>query len=657
LSTHRPATAELIRLFDTGSLSGLSEWELLEQYLARKDELAFEVLVSRHGPMVLGICRRMLRNAADVEDAFQATFLVLVRKAASLGPRDVIAGWLHGVAVRVAQQARSAAARRGKRERLGLLVEAEALEAPVEDHDLRRILDEEISRLPLKYRAPIVLCYLEGKTHEEAAHRLHWPLGTVKGRLSRARSMLESRLTRRGARRNELATLAAGSSMEAAVSTSLLAATCTAAARISSGTLMANVVSSSITQLIQGVLSAMVVQRVKLIIAASVISGLFLTGAGVLARQQGGRSSQVTASGRHGAQILPTDPSATVPASTSERTDKSGPVQGSRTAGELYKELIAGARRAFLASDEDFRKGNSPLERVYHASRLLMESERDVASAPAEKLKAVENHIERMQNLVRLLSSEGDADDVNSAEARAYFTEAQLLLAQARTPKVDPATAVVQQGKTEEGPGKDPKSMAVLARLDEPIDMSFANETPLEDVLQYIKQATTAPNYAGIQIYVDPLGLQEAEKTLTSTVQIDLHGIPLRRTLQLALKPLGLGYFVEDGILIITSQESGDEGGLDPTQIGPSPLLKKQKRLGRGEMTIPEMESFAQQLKVKKEIMKQLLEIQELEEARNNPARRPGINADQPAALLKEMKVLIDVLKAQRQIAKPEESK
>ncbi len=98
--------------------------------------------------------------------------------------------------------------------------------------------------------------------------------------------------------------------------------------------------------------------------------------------------------------------------------------------------------------------------------------------------------------------------------------------------------------------------------------MSFANETPLEDVLKYIKQATTTPNYAGIPIYVDPLGLQEADKTMTSTVQLDLEGIPLRRTLQLMLQQIGLVYFVDDGLLVITSQESEDQG-LRPTTNEP----------------------------------------------------------------------------------------
>ena len=290
MNTHRLATSELVRLFDTGSLSGLSEWELLEQFLAHRDELAFQVLVSRHGPMVLGICRRMLANAADVEDAFQATFLVLLKRAGSLGPGDAIAAWLHGVAVRVAQQARGVAAPGGTARTARPGRRSRGPEPTGEDAELRQILDEEINRLPLKYRAPIVLCYLEGQTHEEAARQLHWPLGTVKGRLARARSLLESRLTRRGvACGTGLAALAASSTTEAAVPASLLAATCNAAARIGSGTLIAHVVSASIAQLIQGVLSTMILQKSKLIAVACLVSGLFVTGAGVIARQQATR--------------------------------------------------------------------------------------------------------------------------------------------------------------------------------------------------------------------------------------------------------------------------------------------------------------------------------------------------------------------------------
>src|SRR5947208_6760787 len=127
----RIATPELVRLFEEGSLAGLSDWQLLDRFVSHRDETAFEALISRHGAMVLGICRRMLGHSADVDDAFQATFLVLIKRAQALGPRDAIAAWLHGVAVRVARRARSDAARRGQREKLGLMVER-ACPDPVE---------------------------------------------------------------------------------------------------------------------------------------------------------------------------------------------------------------------------------------------------------------------------------------------------------------------------------------------------------------------------------------------------------------------------------------------------------------------------------------------------------------------------------------------
>src|SRR5262249_51919994 len=152
----------------------------------------------RHGPMVHGICRRLLGDGPDAEDAFQATFLVLVRKADSLRGYGSLGGWLHGVAVRVARKARVAAARRAFHEAQGTPMSARGDFAAVEWRDLRPVLDEELGRLPEKYRAPLVLCYLQGKTHEEAARALGCPNGTVYGRLARARARLRTRLLRRG---------------------------------------------------------------------------------------------------------------------------------------------------------------------------------------------------------------------------------------------------------------------------------------------------------------------------------------------------------------------------------------------------------------------------------------------------------------------------
>lgn len=185
----------------TRLLSGVSQEEtsldadLMQRWRAGADPAAVDQLVRRHGGMVLGVCRRVLREAADVEDAFQATFLVFVRRGQSLARPERVAGWLHGVAVRVACKARADRARRRQRETT--MVEPAAPQPPEDTSDLRRILDEELDRLPAKYRLPIVLCELDGRTLDGAARILGWPKGTVAGRLSRGRDALRRRLSAR----------------------------------------------------------------------------------------------------------------------------------------------------------------------------------------------------------------------------------------------------------------------------------------------------------------------------------------------------------------------------------------------------------------------------------------------------------------------------
>ncbi len=184
---------QLGRLFEQGTVVGLSEGELLERFSNSHDESAFEALLARHGPMVLGVCRQLLRDPNDVDDAFQATFLVLVRKAGSLRRCDLLGNWLYGVAYRVATRARVLAARRIAKAPFGQAT-VDGLDAsgngPATNGDStcgldpnpRPWLHEEVARLPEKYRVPVRLCYFEGLTHDEAAQRLGWPLGTVKGR-------------------------------------------------------------------------------------------------------------------------------------------------------------------------------------------------------------------------------------------------------------------------------------------------------------------------------------------------------------------------------------------------------------------------------------------------------------------------------------------
>jgi RNA polymerase sigma factor (sigma-70 family) len=240
---------------------------LLEDYLSRRDEAAFAALVRRHGPMVWGVCRRVLGNFHVAEDAFQATFLVLVRKAASVVPREMLANWLYGVAHRTAVKARAAAARRKGRERQV----TEMPDPSDSEHDPCRdvlpLLDEELGRLPDKYRDVIVLCDLEGKTRKEAARQIGVPEGTVAGRLARARAMLAKRLTQRGMALSggALAAVLAREVASGGVPPSVVSSTIKAASLFAAGRAAATgVVSAPVAALTEGVLTGMLLNKLKL---------------------------------------------------------------------------------------------------------------------------------------------------------------------------------------------------------------------------------------------------------------------------------------------------------------------------------------------------------------------------------------------------------
>jgi RNA polymerase sigma factor (sigma-70 family) len=254
--------------------AGLSDGQLLRSFLYRGDKEAFAALVRRHGPMVRGVCRRVLRNIDDADDAFQAAFLVLVRKASTLAAREVIGDWLHGVAYRTALKARTAAARRRWKEQQ--VLRREAIVDPSDRSEWLPLLDQEVSRLPSKYRLPVLLCDLEGRTRKEAAGQLGWPEGTLSGRLSRARALLARRLIRRGI------TLSAGALVmglageaSARVSFSLVSSTCKSAMTFASPS-AAGLLSTHVAALTEGVVKAMFVAKMKKI-TAFVMAALFLT--------------------------------------------------------------------------------------------------------------------------------------------------------------------------------------------------------------------------------------------------------------------------------------------------------------------------------------------------------------------------------------------
>jgi RNA polymerase sigma factor (sigma-70 family) len=265
---------------------GLDDAQLLQNFVRSGDPAAFEVLVWRHGSVVLNVCRRVLRDAQEAEDAFQATFLVLARKARTIGKGSSLAGWLYRVAYRIALRARPSALRCGS-----LPNDLPDLGSPDEvlGRDLRQVLDEEVNRLPEKYRVPVVLCYLEGHTNEEAARQLGCPRGTVLSRLARGRERLRQRLTRRG-----LALAVGGLTAplaveaEAAVSANLVNGTVGAAQAFVAGK-AAGLVSAPVLALTEGVLQAMFLTRIKLIGAAVLAVALTVTTAGLFAQRTGER--------------------------------------------------------------------------------------------------------------------------------------------------------------------------------------------------------------------------------------------------------------------------------------------------------------------------------------------------------------------------------
>ena len=550
---HRLAGPELGRIFRGETVSGLSEWQLLERYLDHRDELAFEALVGRHGPMVLGVCRRMLGgDSADADDAFQATFLVLVRRARQLGPRDAIGPWLYGVAARVSLRARSRAGASGVMSRSPSRSRRSRRATRRWMPDLVEVLDQELARLPAKYRSPLVLCYLEGRTHEEAARELGWPVGTVKGRLARGRDLLRSRLTRRGLAPTASASwcLACAPPSTSALERPLVERTVSSSFQIAAGQSLSHVVSVSITSLVEGVLTAMFLSKLRWAALAAIVTGVAFTSAAVIARQ--------------------------------EVKSKVEPSNSSTKTGQPSQDVPEG-------------------------------------KAASESLSGGGGSFGGRSNVPRRLGKASAGD--------------------------------------EQGRGKDPRSLKILEKLEEPISMSFAVETPLDDVLKYIRQATTTQTYPGIPIYVDPVGLQEAERSLNSTVQLDLEGIPLRRTLQLLLTQLGLAYFVEDGILVITSDETENQQ-LPPSMMELPPILVRADKAMRGDLAKAEMVELIELLKARETVMKYSSGLrEETNEAHVKRDAELKEDREQMKLLLKEMRELINQLKTERQAKKGSESK
>jgi RNA polymerase sigma factor (sigma-70 family) len=321
---------------------GRTDGELLARFQRSRDEDALAALVRRHASMVWGVCRRLL-NHHDAEDAFQATFLVLVRKAADV-PRQAVANWLYGVARQTAVRLRATAAKRRRRERQVVNM-PEPTVPEVRDADLQVTVDEELSRLPDHYRGVIVLCDLEGMTRKEAARQLDIPEGSVASRLARARTLLAKRLALRGVvfSGSSVAALVSAGSASASAPPALLASTIKAASLLAAGQ-AAGVVSMKVAALTEGVVKAMFVTKIKSVLAVMLVLGFVATGATILTCR--------TAAGQNDKK-----PTAEKPVKTPEEQESVGheaPPKKTETAKGLKLTLSADKTETRMKPGEDY---------------------------------------------------------------------------------------------------------------------------------------------------------------------------------------------------------------------------------------------------------------------------------------------------------------
>jgi RNA polymerase sigma factor (sigma-70 family) len=373
-----PFLRRLRRLIGPDADSELSDAHLLRRFVQARDAAAFEVLVWRHGPMVFGVCRRLLRSEQDAEDAFQAAFLTLVRKARSIGRGEAVAGWLYRVACRIALRARADAA---KRPRPAALDPDSLAAEPTPDllaGDLRPALDEEVNRLPARYRTAFILCYLRGKTNAEAARELGCPPGTVATRLAWARERLRARLTRRGL--SPFAGLLAPAAPRELVAAAVRAGVATAAGKAAVGAVPARAAAWS-----KKVVKAMFLTKLKV---AAVVLAVGMLGAGAFlarpASQGDGRAADPPAAERP--SVVPDRPAPDGPAA---KDPPAAPPDKKDAPPDKETDRLVKARGELAAAEDEWEVFEAKLteERVEARIRLL-ESQQRLAAAEDESTAA-----------------------------------------------------------------------------------------------------------------------------------------------------------------------------------------------------------------------------------------------------------------------------
>lgn len=394
-------------LYNLGNVRDLTDGQLLERFatdVPEVAELAFSALVERHAPLVWRVCLAIVRDEHQAEDAFQATFLVLVRKARSLWVQDSLGPWLHQVAYRTASCVRTTRNRRLRHERrCAATVETYALDLrSVADLDRDAVIHEELNRLPVKFRAPLILCDLEGRTHQEAARFLGWPIGTVKSRQSHARGLIRARLAHRGV---ELILAAAVTESlktptRAAISRDLSGNTVRTAMEQAGRVLSPVAASASALSLTQGVLRAMIWIRIRTLVVAGFALGMASAGAEIY-----GPGPQEPVS-KDGPPVLVAQ--RTIPPALLQTTIKENATEQSRTATpqDRLREQRLATRKAKIAyeiakltrelaelNDEEYRQVGYPQDLAARDAEIIR-AESELAQA-AERGKWADRMFEK----------------------------------------------------------------------------------------------------------------------------------------------------------------------------------------------------------------------------------------------------------------------
>jgi len=409
-----------------GEGASFTDGKLLERFVSHRDQAALEVLIRRYGPMVWGVCRRILANHHDAEDAFQATFLVLVRKAGSIKPREMVGNWLYGVARQTALKARATAAKRRAREKqVTDMPDPAVTEQQDLRHDLQPLLDQELSRLPARYRAVIVLCDLGAKTRTEAAQQIGVPEGTVASRLVRARAMLAKRLARHGlpVAGGTLAMVLSQQAAPASVPTSVLSSTIKAASLLAAGN--AAVISDEVAALTEGVLTAMFLNKLKsmMVVLLLILSGL---GSGLL----------IVAA--VAAEQKPQQPAG----DAKEKVVLADEGKPNKKIMELMRKRLDAAKTTWNSRADLFVAGKIKVapQELIDASERLTKSQLDMTDIAADQLRILESQFDRMRLVHRRLEQLFEGGDIGKsevieAEFALYDAEIALERFKAKLPK------------------------------------------------------------------------------------------------------------------------------------------------------------------------------------------------------------------------------